>query len=42
MKFKYKIVALFVSAIVLINLGIGIYAVNSMQNKVLDAVRSSS
>lgn len=40
MKFKYKIVALFVSAIVLINLGIGIYAVNSMQNKVLDAARS--
>lgn len=40
MKFKNKIVALFVTAIVLINLGIGIYAVNSMQKKVLDAARA--
>ncbi|MBC3803327.1 HAMP domain-containing protein [Acetobacterium fimetarium] len=40
MKFKNKIVVLFVTAIVLINLGIGIYAVNSMQNKVLDAARA--
>jgi len=39
MKFKYKIVALFVTAIVFINLGIGIYAVNSMQQKVLGAAQ---
>ena len=39
MKFKYKIVALFVTAIVFINLGIGVYAVNSMQQKVLGAAQ---
>lgn len=39
MKFKYKIVVLFVTAIILINLGIGIYAVNSMQQKVLGAAQ---
>lgn len=39
MKFKYKIVVLFVTAIVIINLGIGIYAVNSMQQKVLGAAQ---
>lgn len=39
MKFKYKIVALFVVAIVFINLGIGVYAVNSMQQKVLGAAQ---
>lgn len=39
MKFKYKIVALFVTAIVFINLGIGVYTVNSMQQKVLGAAQ---
>jgi len=39
MKFKYKIVALFVTAIVFINLGIGIYAVNSVKQKVLGAAQ---
>lgn len=39
MKFKYKIVALFVTAIVFINIGIGLYSVNSMQKKVLGAAQ---
>lgn len=39
MKFKYKIIGLFVTAIFIINLGIGIYAVNSMQQKVLGAAQ---
>jgi methyl-accepting chemotaxis protein len=39
MKFKYKIVALFVTAIVFINVGIGVYSVNSMKQKVLGAAQ---
>lgn len=39
MKFKYKIVSMFVVSIVLINVGIGMYSVNSMKQKVLGAAQ---